>query len=53
MSIGNTSLNGGFSSRMKFSPLSVLSWEPNGTPPNAPPQEIAGLIKGLLTIGFP
>ena len=29
------------------------SWEPKGTPPMPPPQEIAGLIKGLLTIGFP
>ena len=27
---------------------------PSGAPPKAtPPQEIAGLIKGLLTIGFP
>ena len=23
------------------------------TPPNVPPPEIAGLIKGLLTVGFP
>ena len=25
------------------------SWEPKGAPPMPPPQEIAGLIKGLLT----
>ena len=35
-------------------PECTASWEPKGTPPNAnSPQEIAGLIKGLLTIGFP
>ena len=28
-----------------------VGWEPKGGPPKA--QEIAGLIKGLLTIGFP
>ena len=28
-------------------------WQPKGTPPFSPPQEIAGLIKGLLTISFP
>ena len=33
--------------------IRVFSWEPKGTPPMPPPQEIAGLIKGLLTIGFP
>ena len=27
----------------------LLSWESKGTPPMPPPQEIAGLIKGLLT----
>ncbi len=33
----------------------MKSWEPKGTPPmpRGNPQEIAGLIKGLLTIGFP
>ena len=32
----------------------VMSWESKGTPPMPRfPQEIAGLIKGLLTIGFP
>ena len=29
------------------------SWVPKGTPPMPPTQEIAGLIKGLLTVGFP
>ena len=32
----------------------VVSWEPKGAPQcHVYPQEIAGLIKGLLTIGFP
>ncbi len=31
-----------------------LPWEPKGTPPMPRiPEEIAGLTKGLLTIGFP
>ena len=35
-------------------PSSAVSWEPKGTPQcHLKPQEIAGLIKGLLTIGFP
>ena len=30
------------------------TWEAEGTPPMPrPPQEIAGLIEDLLTIGFP
>ena len=29
----------------------IMAGQP--TPPNVPPPEIAGLIKGLLTIGFP
>ena len=34
--------------------LHVYSWESKVPPPKLPPpQEIAGLIKGLLTIGFP
>ena len=34
---------------------SLQSWESKVTPPpqSYPPQEIASLIKGLLTIGFP
>ena len=31
----------------------LLSWLVNVPPPTYPPPEIAGLIKGLLTIGFP
>lgn len=30
-----------------------LTLEPNKAPQCHPPQEIAGLIKGLVTIGFP
>ncbi len=34
-----------------FVVLSFMAGQP--TPPNVPPPEIAGLIKGLLTIDFP
>ena len=38
--------------QMEMVQATLISWEPKGTPP-MPHQEIYGLIKGSLNIGFP